>query len=126
MGTSTGLVGRSVLIVENEPLIALELKELFEAEGANVHLASTVTDASCLIKQATLSAAVLDLGVIGDDDTTQLCRTLRAYSIPFMYYTGLDGLDEKSLGAPILSKPASAVALITTIKELLNLPTDPP
>lgn len=125
MGSSTGLVGRSVLIVENEPLIALELKELFEAEGANVHVASTVTDASRLIKQTTLSAAVLDFSLIGGD-TAQICRTLRAYSVPFMYYTGLDGLDEKSLAAPILIKPASAVALITTIKELLNLSTDPP
>ena len=45
MVSNTHLVGRSVLVVEDEPLIALGLKELFEAEGANVYVASTPTEA---------------------------------------------------------------------------------
>ena len=119
-------MGRSIiLVVENEPVIAVELRQLFEAEGAEVHIAPTPTDALFLIHKTSFSGAVLDFGLV-NDGTAQLCRTLRMCSVPFMYYTGLDGLDEKSLAAPILMKPASAVALITTIKELLNLSTDPP
>ena len=123
MGSTTGLVGRSLLVVEDEPLIVLELKELFEAEGATVHTASTPTDALRLVEEAVPSAAVLDFGSRGDD-TAPFCQTLRAHGIPFIYYTGFDDLDKKSLGAPIVTKPASAETLITTITQLLSVSTD--
>jgi hypothetical protein len=38
-----------------------------------------------------------------------------------MYYTGFDGLDESSLGAPILTKPASAEAVIAMVNQLSSL-----
>jgi CheY-like chemotaxis protein len=118
MGSTTSLVGRSVLILEDEPLIALGLKDAFEAEGANVYLASNPNGALHLAKSAILSAAVLDFGSEGDSGST-LRRTLRAYGVPFLYYTGVDDLDEKSLSAPIVSKPAGAEVLITTVTKLL-------
>lgn len=114
------LVGRSVLIVEDEPLIALELKELLEAEGAKVAIALSPMEALRLIRTVAFSGAVLDFGS-RDDENAPLCRTLREHQIPFMYYTGFDGLDETSLGAPILTKPASAEALITMINQLFSV-----
>jgi len=126
MGCTKRLVGRSVLVLEDEPLIALGLKDAFAAEGANVHLASSPNGALRLVKSAILSAAVLDFGSEGDSGST-LRRTLRAYGVPFLYYTGVDDLDERSLGAPIISKPASAEVLITTLTKLLNSsPSLPP
>ena len=122
MGSTARLSGRSVLVVEDESLIAIGLKELFETEGAIVDLASTPHDALRLVDEVVFSAAVLDFGSAGDD-TAPLCRALRACSIPFMYYTGYDDLDERSSGPPVLAKPASAEALITTIAQLLNLPS---
>jgi DNA-binding response OmpR family regulator len=119
MESTTHLVGRCVLVVEDEPLIALGLKEAFEAEGASVHLASNWNGALRFVRDATLSAAVLDFGSEGDSGST-LRRTLRAYGVPFLYYTGVDDLDERSLGAPIISKPASAEVLITTLTKLLS------
>jgi DNA-binding response OmpR family regulator len=119
MGSTTRLVGRCVLVVEDEPLIALGLKEAFEAEGASVYLASNSNGALRFVRDATLSAAVLDFGSEGDSGST-LRRTLRAYGVPFLYYTGVDDLDERSLGAPIISKPASAEVLITTLTKLLS------
>ena len=38
---STRLTGRTILVVENESLIALSLSELFEEEGATVSIANT-------------------------------------------------------------------------------------
>ena len=119
MGSTARLSGRAVLVVEDEPLIAISLKELFESEGANVDIASTPHDALRLVDQVVFSAAVLDFGSAGDDKAP-LCRTLRAYGIPFMYYTGYDDLHERSPGSPVVAKPASAKALITTIAQLLN------
>jgi CheY-like chemotaxis protein len=57
MGSTTSLVGRSVLILEDEPLIALGLKDAFEAEGANVYLASNPNGALHLAKLAALRYA---------------------------------------------------------------------
>jgi DNA-binding response OmpR family regulator len=119
MGSTTRLVGCSVLVVEDEPLIALGLKEAFEAEGASVHLASDPNGALRVVEGVILSAAVLDFGSEGDGSST-LRRTLRGYGVPFLYYTGAGDLDEKSLGAPIVSKPASAEVLITTVTKLLT------
>ena len=68
---------------------------------------------------AVLSAAILDFGSRGDA-SAPLCRTLRAYGIPFMFYTGYDDLNERSVGVPVVTKPASAVTLIGTITNLLN------
>src|SRR5262245_36078225 len=119
MGSTTRLVGCSLLVVEDEPLIALGLKEAFEAEGARVHVASNSDDSLSFVRDVFLSAAVLDFGSEGDTSLT-LRRVLGTRGVPFLYYTGVDDLDEKSFGAPIINKPASAEVLITTITKLLT------
>ena len=122
MAINTRLVGQSVLVVEDEPLIALGLKDLFEAEGANVYVACTPTEALRIADGVALSAAVLDFGSRGDANAP-LCRTLRAHGIPFMYYTGYDDLNERAVGAPVVTKPASGLMLITTISQLVCVPS---
>jgi DNA-binding response OmpR family regulator len=124
MRSSARLCGRSVLVVEDEALIAIGLKELFEAEGADVHIASTPQDALRLVDEIAFSAAVLDFGSAGDDKAP-LCRALRAHDVAFMYYTGYDDVDEGSAGPPVVAKPATGDVLIRTIARLLNLPPQP-
>ena len=121
MGSSTTLVGRSILVVEDEAVIALGLKELFEDEGANVYIASSPNDAMSLVDDLVISAAVVDFGSSADDNG-RLCRTLRAYGIPFMYYTGYDDVEEGRWGAPVITKPAGAQVLIATLAQLLVAP----
>ena len=118
MGSIKPLAGRAILVVEDEPLIAHSLKELFEAEGADVHLASTPNEALCVADEIVLSAAVLDFGSNGDE-IARVDRTLRAYGVPFMYYTGYDDLKETP-GVPVLNKPACERALIKTMTQLLG------
>ena len=48
---SQTLAGRSVLIVEDEPLIALDISSAFEKAGAAVLQARTVADATKLVEQ---------------------------------------------------------------------------
>ena len=106
-------------------MIAFGLKELFEAEGANVHIASSPNDALSLADDLVISAAVIDFGSSADDNG-RLCRTLRAYGIPFMYYTGYDDVEEGRWGAPVITKPASAQVLIATLAQLLVAPPASP
>jgi DNA-binding response OmpR family regulator len=121
MGSSTTLVGRSILVVEDEAMIAFSLKELFGAEGAIVHIASSLDDALSLMDDIVISAAIIDFGS-SSDDGGRLCRTLRTYGIPFMYYTGYDDVEEGRWGAPVITKPASAQVLIETLVRLLSAP----
>ena len=106
-------------------MIAFGLKDLFEAEGANVHIASSPSDALSLADDLVISAAVIDFGS-SHDDNDRLCPTLRAYGIPFMYYTGYDDIDEGRSGAPVVTKPASAQTLIATVAQLLAVPSASP
>jgi DNA-binding response OmpR family regulator len=57
---SVGLAGRSILVVEDEPLIALDLIKHIEDAGAKVLSSATVADALRLAERPGLGAAVLD------------------------------------------------------------------
>jgi DNA-binding response OmpR family regulator len=122
MGITSRLSGRSILVTEDEILIALELSELFEAQGAKVSIASTPAHALHLVEQLVFSAAVLDCGP-GESNDAELCRALGVYGVPFMFYTGYDDLDGRPSGAPVVTKPASGLVLVDTVIQLLNVPT---
>ena len=122
---SIRLTGRTILVVENESLIALSLSELFEEEGATVSIANTPKDALRELEEGVFSAAVFDFSSMGDD-TVLLSRALRASGIPFMYYTGHDDLDATAVGAPVVSKPASGQFLVTNLTRLLTVRGPPP
>ena len=62
---STNLAGRSILIVEDEPLIALDIVAAFAKVGALAFNARTLTEALQMVEQVGLSAAVLDFGLAG-------------------------------------------------------------
>jgi CheY-like chemotaxis protein len=58
---------RRILVVEDEPLIALELASIFESAGATViSPASSLTAARELLKNQTPDAALLDVNVAGE------------------------------------------------------------
>jgi CheY-like chemotaxis protein len=119
MGSRTPLADRSILVVEDEPAIALGIKELLEAEGASVHLAPTPSAALKIADEVVLSAAILDFGS-DCDPMRPLCRTLHAYGIPFMYYTGHDDIGESATGVPVLTKPATGPQLMSTLARLIR------
>jgi hypothetical protein len=54
----TSLAGRTVLIVEDEPLIALDIVTSFRAAGASAVAARSLAEAHRHIEQKDLSAAV--------------------------------------------------------------------
>jgi CheY-like chemotaxis protein len=83
------LTGRSILVVEDEPLIALEIDEGLKRSGAKVITAWELPCALKLATDADLSAAVIDYK-IGDADSSKLCRLLKERQIPFLIYSGYD------------------------------------
>ena len=66
------LTGRSILVVEDEPLICLDTTRRLQAAGAKVLAASHLDKALGLAGHPDLSAGVLDFD-LGNADSTLIC-----------------------------------------------------
>jgi len=84
--------GRSILVVEDEPLIALELQLALEDMGATVHKAAALPAALALAERTTFSAAIVDFQ-LGGERCEDLCAELTQRGVPFMFYTGAPSTD---------------------------------
>ena len=120
MGTVDPLLGRSVLIVEDEPLIALELHNALSIAGASILAATNIKDALELIGHAGICVAVVDVK-LGAHDCSSVCAALTKRSIPFMFYTGYSSAAALTAWphAPAVSKPAEDRTMVETIVQLL-------
>jgi DNA-binding response OmpR family regulator len=115
------LAHRSILIVEDEPLVALGVHTMLSSAGASIISASTTGEAKELIAYAEVSAAIVDVQ-LGDKDASEICRLLNRRRIPFLFYTGnrSASLLKEWLDVPVLSKPSSPHALVCAIASMLD------
>jgi DNA-binding response OmpR family regulator len=118
MASATLLKGRSILVVEDDPLIRLELTSLFESASAQVVATSTCEQAVIAIEQNQIRAALLDHG-LREDNIVPLCRRLAECQIPYMFYTGYPDLEQRYPRAIIVQKPASAEVLLASMAGLI-------
>ena len=82
------LVGRRVLVVEDEALIALMLEDFLTQAGAIViGLAASVAQALKLIEGEQVDVAVLDYA-IADGVSVPVAEALIARSVPFLFASG--------------------------------------
>ena len=113
------LRGHSVLIVEDEPLIALDIVDCFRRAGASVLTAHRLEDGLRLAGLPELSAAVVDFG-LSDGDGTALCERLKQRGIPFVLHTGYSHVQDACRDAVLIPKPANPDVLISAIARLLH------
>jgi two-component system, chemotaxis family, sensor kinase Cph1 len=115
------LAGRSILVVENEPVIARAIAECLGDAGASVVTARHINDGLRIAEHRQLSVAVLDLE-LGDEDSTIVCRRLTERAIPFLFYSGYDAayVRDKWPNATVVLKPAGERVLITALLHLLE------
>lgn len=120
MGSVNSLLGHSVLIVEDEPLIALELRDALRAAGARILAATNIKDALALILHARICAAIVDVNLNGYD-CSSVCCALTIRSIPFVFYTGYSSAATLSAWphAPAINKPAEGTTMVETIVRLI-------
>lgn len=115
---SESLAGRSILIVEDEPLIALDIAEGFRAAGASVTTAHQLRDGLRLAGHPDLSAAILDFG-FNDGQGTELCERLKQRGIPFVLHTGYQHVGDACHAGVLIPKPAAAKELVSVVARLL-------
>jgi CheY-like chemotaxis protein len=87
----TALSGLTVLVIEDEFLIAADVQRIVEDAGAGtVLLASSAAAVRALLDGSQpIDIALLDLR-LGSEDGAPLAHELRARAIPFVVATGLD------------------------------------
>ncbi len=111
-----------VLIVEDEPLIAMEIKSILEDEGCDViGPASDLDEAERLVQEADLHAALLDVN-LGGHDVSDLVAALTRRNIPFAFVTGYakKDLPETFQQAPLITKPIVPDQIIAMLNEILT------
>jgi DNA-binding response OmpR family regulator len=114
------LQGCSILVIEDEPLITMDISMAFEHTGAHVTTTNTVRHAKVLVEHDGLSAAILD-HALSDGECTNLCARLNERNIPFLMYTGMEKATEGPCkDAPHLAKPSSHAALLDAMEALIR------
>lgn len=116
------LLGKRILVVEDEALVALELQFAFEDEGAEV-----VGPAQSLMRALELAThdseidlALLDVDVAGDN-IFPVAELLRQRGVPFAFHTGHASRSELGAlfpGTTTFIKPAMTETLITHLGKI--------
>jgi DNA-binding response OmpR family regulator len=117
MGT---LGGHSILVVDDEPLIALGVTDALSDAGADVVTAHDLKAALQAAVNGGVSAAILDVQ-IGASDCAPICAALQSQQVPFMFFTGSDNHDllREWATVPTLAKPTGEAELIANVAALL-------
>jgi DNA-binding response OmpR family regulator len=116
---SSSFAGCSVLIVEDEALLALDLRQSFEAVGAYVFTATQFAQSLTLAEHPDLALAVLDYR-IADETSVTVGRRLEARGIPFLFYSAYDDMLAHWPDAVLLNKPTPSPILIEKVAALLR------
>ena len=106
MDQGADLSGLKIMVVEDEPLIAMDLKDLLTASGCSVvGPALTLKQGMRLLENETIDGAILDVN-LGRENVFPLADALAGRSIPFVYVTGYANmLRPCNHGRPVLQKP---------------------
>ena len=114
------LQGCRILLVEDEPLVAMLLEDVLQDAGAIIMgPAATVSEALVLAAGARPDAAVLDLNLAGET-CLAVADVLADAGVPFLVATGYGGDAPlaRHTGVQVLQKPYEPNALIEALLQL--------
>lgn len=98
---------RSVLIVEDEMIVAMLMEDLVRQLGVrDVHICADSASALEVVRTQSVDCAILDLR-LRDGTSMQVADALADKDIPFLFSTGSDvgALEPRHAGRPMISKP---------------------
>lgn len=109
---SAMLSGRRILVVEDEPLIALDIEDTLTRAGADVRIALNVREALNLLHREGFGAAVVDHYLRGET-SDPLYAELRKLGTPFVVTSGMSAPINDAL---VLPKPISMRRLLRVLE----------
>jgi len=115
------LVGRRILVVEDEMLIAMVVEAVLD--GAACQIVGPFGRLAQALKSAendAIDAAMLDVNLNGEQ-VFPVADALLARNIPFLFVTGYGagGLPPRFKESPTLTKPYRAAAVLTALGAML-------
>lgn len=116
------LAGRRVLLVEDEPLVVMDLCHELEEIGADVvAIARTLPEALKAARTETLDLAVLD-GNLRGEKVDAVADLLSDRGVPFCFLSGYgpEHLPPAYRTVPMIQKPFSSAGLRSTLLRLLS------
>ena len=119
MNSRADLAGVAILIVEDEPLIALDLQATLQAVGASVTCCKADA-AVAMVGQQKFSAAVLDARP-GSSEHRPIARRLRDSGVPFLFYSTQAPEDVTTVrGTPVVLKPGRPQEIVAAVALLMG------
>jgi PAS domain S-box-containing protein len=115
-----GLKGKRIIVIEDEPLVAMDVESMLTDAGCKiVGAAGTLDDAKALCSNALCDAAVVDANLKGHA-VDELAVTLTARNIPFAFVTGYgcEALPHGFQDAIIVKKPFTQDELLAVVELL--------
>lgn len=117
------LAGSSILILEDEFLIAMDIEQICLDRGAlETHIVHQLEQLDRkLIEDGRFDAAILDLRV-GGQSTIPIARMLDGRGIPFVFATGMGRIEEIDAAFPgvaVVGKPYSGDELVGSLAEAI-------
>lgn len=109
-----------VLILEDEPLIAMDLAMAFEDCSIETVTAVTCAEACTALKDQQIDGAVLDVNLGGGETCEEIAIVLKERAIPFILNTGdLDRSGEllRAIDAPVVAKPTPADRVVERLRD---------
>ena len=122
MNDNSPLSGVTVLIVEDDLLLAMDLEDTLVGMGAAVvGVCHTLDEALARADADDFAVAVLDFS-LGSQSVTPLARRLARRNVPFILHTGMSRSEPSLMewrDSLIVEKPASPHTLVAAIKNAL-------
>ncbi|NYT39179.1 response regulator [Sphingomonas sp. R-74633] len=117
----SGLDGLRVLIVEDEPVVAMYLEDMLEALGCEtIGPASRLAEGIALAEAGGFDAAILDIN-LGGERSTPIAQMLRERGLPFAFASGYgnppEGFGE---GVPMIEKPYREAQVAGALGQMLR------
>ena len=111
----------SILIVEDEPLIAMNLEAIIETLGHRSSTVATGRAGEAILAEGDLVAAILDHG-LPDNGCGHLALALKAANVPFAICSGapMDELQAEFPGVAVIGKPFRDEDVTSVLTALLG------
>lgn len=121
------LLGMSILLVEDQSLIALDTEDLLRRMGArDVRLSPDAAHAVLTLEDFRPDAAILDYN-LGETTSENVAERLLTMGVPFVFATGYGDsvmIPEHLRAIPVVRKPASMTSLAVQIADARRIVAD--
>ena len=117
------LDGAAILLVEDEPLVGMEIESVLRDAGArDVTLCGSVAAALACVDRDGFDLGILDVR-LRDGAVTPVARRLAERGVRFLFYTGqtrTDPIFAEWPGSTVLTKPAREQTILRAVEDLLG------